>query len=193
MLTATGSIRICHLNKKGSVTGLYGGRHSLRFKKVGVEGAWLFVIPFPEMRSRSPISRNDKMKRETDLGLPKTPSRGGKPIKIFQKCQNEAGNGVKSPKNAFPRREMGEIFRKTVLCDGKPIKFLRKRSCAAGRRLKFSEIVFVRREMGLFSEKRFPRPIYSLCPSSTCPHTIRYRAIKKRGMIRRRKWHRYTA
>ena len=85
MLTATGSIRICHLNKKGSVTGLYGGRHSLRFKKVEVEGAWLFVILFPEMRSRSPISRNDKMKRETDLGLPKTPSRDTKPIKISQK------------------------------------------------------------------------------------------------------------
>ena len=177
MLTATGSIRICHLNKKGSVTGLYGGRHSLRFKKVGVEGAWLFVIPFPEMRSRSPISRNDKMKRETDLGLPKTPSRGGKPIKIFQKCQNEAGNGVKSPKNAFPRREMGEIFRKTVLCDGKPIKFLGKRSCAAGRRLKFSEIVFVRREMGLFFRKTFSAADLLSVPFINPPHTIHYIAF----------------
>ena len=178
MLTATGSIRICHLNKKGSVTGLYGGRHSLRFiKKVGVEGAWLFVIPFPEMRSRSPISRNDKMKRETDLGLPKTPSRGGKPIKIFQKCQNEAGNGVKSPKNAFPRREMGKILRKTVLCDGKPIKFLGKRSCAAGRRLKFSEIVFVRREMGLFFRKTFSAADLLSVPFINLTHTIRYRAF----------------
>ena len=88
------------------------------------------------------------MKREADQNFPKTPSRGTKPIKIFQKCQNEAGNGVKSPKNAFPRREMGKIFQKTALCDGKPIKFLRKRFRAAGRRLKISEIVFVRREMG---------------------------------------------
>ena len=92
MLTATGSIRICHLNKKGSVTGLYGGRHSLRFKKVEVEGAWLFVILFPEMRSRSPISRNDKMKRETDLGLPKTPSRGGKWGKFSEKRFYATGN-----------------------------------------------------------------------------------------------------
>ena len=115
------------------------------------------------------------MKRETDLGLPKTPSRGGKPIKIFQKCQNEAGNGVKSPKNAFPRREMGEIFRKTVLCDGKPIKFLGKRSCAAGRRLKFSEIVFVRREMGLFFRKTFSAADLLSVPFINLTHTIRYR------------------
>ena len=108
-----------------------------------------------ETRSRSPVSRNAKLKRETDLRLRKTPSRRTKPIKISRKRQNEAGNGVNSSKSRFPPRETGKIFRKTVLCDGKPVKCLGKRFCAAGRRLKISEIDFPPREMRLFLRKTF--------------------------------------
>ena len=80
------------------------------------------------------LSRNAKMKRETDLGLRKTPSCGGKGEKSSEKRLRAAGNGEKSPKNAFPRREMGKILRKTVSRGGKGEKCLEKRLRAAGRR-----------------------------------------------------------
>jgi len=38
---------------------------------------------FFETRIRLTVFRSAEMKRETDLGLPKTPSRGTKPIKTF--------------------------------------------------------------------------------------------------------------
>ena len=74
------------------------------------------------------------MRRETDLGLSKTPSRRGKPIKTFEKRLPAAGNGEKRSKNAFPRREMEKILRKTVSRGGKGEKSLEKRFPAAGRR-----------------------------------------------------------
>ena len=92
------------------------------------------------------LSRNAKMKRETDLGLRKTLSRRGKPIKTFEKRLSAAGNGEKRSKNAFPRREMGKILRKTVSRGGKASKSFGDRFRATGRRLKVSEIGFVRRE-----------------------------------------------
>ena len=96
------------------------------------------------------LSRNAKMKRETDLGLRKTPSRRTKPIKIFWKRQNEAGNRSNSPKSHFLRRETGKILRKVISRGGKGEKCLGKRLCAAGRRLKVSEIGFARREKGAY-------------------------------------------
>ena len=92
------------------------------------------------------LSRNAKMKRETDLGLRETPSRRTKPIKIFRKRQNETGNRSKSPKSHFLRRETGKILRKVISRRGKGEKCLAKRLRAAGRRLKVPEIGFVRRE-----------------------------------------------
>ena len=94
------------------------------------------------------LFRNAKMKRETDLELRKTPSRRAKPIKIFWKRQNEAGNRSKSPKSHFLRRETGKILRKVISRGRKGEKCLGKRLRAAGRRLKVSEIGFVRREKG---------------------------------------------
>ena len=94
------------------------------------------------------LFRNAKMRRETDLGLCKTPSRRTKPIKIFWKRQNEAGNRSKSPKSHFLRRETGKILRKVISRGGKGEKCFGKRLRAAGRRLKVSEIGFVRRERG---------------------------------------------
>ena len=92
------------------------------------------------------LSRNAKMKRETDLGLCEMPSRRTKPIKIFWKRQNEAGNRSKSPKSHFLRRETGKILRKVISRGGKGEKCFGKRLRAAGRRLKVPEIGFVRRE-----------------------------------------------
>ena len=114
--------------------------------KTKVGTAWLFVILSPEMQSRFPVSRNAKMKRETDLGLCEMPSRRTKSIKIFWKRQNEAGNRSKSPKSHFLRRETGKILRKVISRGGKGEKCLGKRLRAAGRRLKVSEIGFARRE-----------------------------------------------
>ena len=51
------------------------------------------------------LSRNAKMKRETDLGLHKTPSRGGKWEKFSEKRFPAAGKGKNPPKNGFVRRE----------------------------------------------------------------------------------------
>ena len=116
------------------------------------------------------------MKRETDLALSQTPSRRTKPIKISQKCQNEAGNGEISLKSRFLRREMGKNLRKTVLCDGKPIKFLGKRFCTAGGRLKIPEIGFPPREMGLFLRKTVSAAGLRYEPSTNLTHAIRYRA-----------------
>ena len=116
------------------------------------------------------------MKREADQNFPKTPSRDTKPIKISQKCQNEAGNGEISLKSRFLRREMGKNLRKTVLCDGKPIKFLGKRFCTAGGRLKIPEIGFPPREMGLFLRKTFSAAGLRYEPSTNLTHAIRYRA-----------------
>ena len=96
------------------------------------------------------LFRNAKMKRKTDLGLRETPSHRTKPIKIFWKRQNEAGNRSKSPKSHFLRRETGKIFRKVISRGGKGEKCFGKRLCAAGRRLKVSEIGFVRREKGAY-------------------------------------------
>ena len=92
------------------------------------------------------LSRNAKMKRETDLGLCETPSRRTKPIKIFWKRQNETGNRSNSPKSHFLRRETGKILRKVISRGGKGEKCFGKRLRAAGRRLKVSEIGFARRE-----------------------------------------------
>ena len=92
------------------------------------------------------LSRNAKMKRETDLELRETPSRRTKSIKIFRKRQNEAGNRSNSPKSHFLRRETGKILRKVISRGGKGEKCLGKRLRAAGRRLKVSEISFARRE-----------------------------------------------
>ena len=100
--------------------------------KTKVGTAWLFVILSPEMQSRFPVSRNAKMKRETDLGLCEMPSRRAKPIKISG--------------NAKMRRETDQNLRKVTFCDGKGEKCFGKRLRAAGRRLKVSEIGFVRRE-----------------------------------------------
>ena len=98
------------------------------------------------------LSRNAKMKRETDLRLLEMPSRRAKPIKIFWKRQNEAGNGENSSKSHFPRRERGKCF-------GKRLR-------AAGRRLKVSEIGFARREKG--------RTAYALrtFPTETISHIL---------------------
>ena len=92
------------------------------------------------------LSRNAKMKRETDLGLYEMPSRRTKSIKIFWKRQNEAGNRSNSPKSHFLRRETGKILRKVISRGGKGEKCFGKRLRAAGRRLKVSEIGFVRWE-----------------------------------------------
>ena len=94
------------------------------------------------------LSRNAKMKRETDLGLCETPSRRTKPIKTFWKRQNEAGNRSKSLKSHFLRRETGKILRKVISRGRNGEKCLGKRLRAAGRRLKVSEIGFARREKG---------------------------------------------
>ena len=51
------------------------------------------------------LSRNAKMKRETDLGLRKTLSRRTKPIKTFEKRLPAAGKGKNASKNGFVRRE----------------------------------------------------------------------------------------
>ena len=95
--------------------------------------AWLFVILSPEMQSRFPVSRNAKMKRETDLELRKTPSRRTKPIKIFRKRQNETGNRSNSPKSHFLRRETGKILRKVIFRGGKRGKMLRKTASCGGK------------------------------------------------------------
>ena len=93
------------------------------------------------------LFRNAKMKRETDLGLCKTPSRRAKPIKIFWKRQNEAGNRSKSPKSHFlrretgensskshfPRQEWGKMPRKTASCGGKASKSFGDRFRATGK------------------------------------------------------------
>ena len=79
------------------------------------------------------LFRNAKMKRETDFGLRKTPSRRTKPIKIFWKRQNEAGNRSKSPKSHFLRRERGKMLRKTALCGGKASKSFGDRFRATGK------------------------------------------------------------
>ena len=105
------------------------------------------------------LSRNAKMKRETNLGLRETPSRRAKPIKIFWKRQNEAGNRSKSLKSHFLRRETGKILRKVISRGRNGEKCLGKRLRAAGRRLKVSEIGFVRREKGAYGIRpsgRFP-------------------------------------
>ena len=102
------------------------------------------------MQSRFPVSRNAKMKRETDLGLYEMPSRRTKSIKIFWKRQNEAGNRSNSPKRHFLRRETGKILRKVISRGGKGEKCFGKRLRAARRRLKVSEIGFARREKGAY-------------------------------------------
>ena len=79
------------------------------------------------------LSRNVKMKRETDLRLLEMPSRRAKPIKIFWKRQNEAGNGENSSKSHFPRRERGEMLRKTASCGGKASKSFGDRFRATGK------------------------------------------------------------
>ena len=79
------------------------------------------------------LFRNAKMKRETDLEPRKTPSRRAKPIKIFWKRQNEAGNRSKSPKSHFLRRETGKILRKVIFRGGKAVKFAGDRFRAAGK------------------------------------------------------------
>ena len=79
------------------------------------------------------LSRNAKMKRETDLRLLEMPSRRAKPIKIFWKRQNEAGNGENSSKSHFPRRERGEMLRKTASCGGKASKSFGDRFRATGK------------------------------------------------------------
>ena len=86
------------------------------------------------------------MKRETDLGLCEMPSRRTKSIKTFEKRLPAAGNGEKRSKNAFPRREMGKILRKTVSRGGKGGKFFEKSFPAAGKGKNASENGFVRRE-----------------------------------------------
>ena len=79
------------------------------------------------------LSRNAKMKRETNLGLRETPSRRTKPIKIFRKRQNEAGNRSNSPKSHFLRRETGKILRKVIFRGGKRGKMLRKTASCGGK------------------------------------------------------------
>jgi len=111
------------------------------------------------------LSRNAKMKRETNLGLRETPSRRTKPIKIFRKRQNEAGNRSKSPKSHFLRRETRKILRKVISRGGKGEKCLGKRLRAAGRRLKISEIDFPPQEMGLFLRKTFSAAESPYAPS----------------------------
>ena len=86
------------------------------------------------------LFRNAKMKRETDLELRKTPSRRAKPIKIFWKRQNEAGNRSKSPKSHFLRRETGKILRKVISRGGKAFFERFDRFRAAGRHFAKSEI-----------------------------------------------------
>jgi len=98
----------------------------------------------PQTRNRSKLSENAFPPRETDQNFPKTPSRGGKPIKTSEKRLPAAGNGVNSQKNAFPRREMGKILRKTVSRGGKWEKISEKRFPAAGNG-------------GVISKKSFPR------------------------------------
>ena len=85
------------------------------------------------MQSRFPVSRNAKMKRETDLGLCEMPSRRTKSIKIFWKRQNEAGNRSKSPKSHFLRRETGKILRKVISRGGKASKSFGDRFRATGK------------------------------------------------------------
>ena len=51
------------------------------------------------------LSRNAKMKRETDLGLRKTLSRRTKPIKTFEKRLPAAGRRLKVSEIGFVRRE----------------------------------------------------------------------------------------
>ena len=132
--------------------------------KVGVR-TQLLVIPPPETRSRSPVSRNAKPKRETDLRLRKTPSRRTKPIKTFAKRLPAAGNGEKSPKNAFPPREMEKNARKTVSRGGKAVKFSGDRFPATGN--------------GAFSPKNaFRRRITLRALPQTSLHTTRCRAKK---------------
>ena len=122
------------------------------------------------------LSRNAKMKRETDLGLCEMPSRRTKPIKIFWKRQNEAGNRSKSPKSHFLRRETRKILRKVISRGGKGEKCLGKRLRAAGRRLKIPEIDFPPQEMGLFLRKTFSAA--ESPPTQTSLHTTRCRAKK---------------
>ena len=112
------------------------------------------------------LSRNAKMKRETDLRLLEMPSRRAKPIKIFWKRQNEAGNRSNSPKSHFLRRETEKILRKVISRGGKAEKCFGKRLRAAGRRLKVSEIGFARREKG--------RTAYALrtFPTETISHIL---------------------
>ena len=54
------------------------------------------------------LFRNAKMKRETDLGLRKTPSRRTKPIKISEKSLFATGNGGKFFEKSFPAAGMGK-------------------------------------------------------------------------------------
>ena len=78
------------------------------------------------------LSRNAKMKRETDLGLCEMPSRRTKSIKISG--------------NAKMRRETDQNLRKVTFCDGKRGKFFEKSFPAAGKGKNVSENGFLRRE-----------------------------------------------
>ena len=95
------------------------------------------------------------MKRETDLGLRKTPSRRTKPIKTFEKRLPAAGNGKKRSKNGFPRREGGKIFWRSVSRHGK---------------------------WGFFAEKRFPPPNHPTRPPHK-PSSTRLVAEQKKLQV----------
>ena len=62
-----------------------------------------------ETRNRSLTFKNVFPRRETDQNFLKTPSRGGKWGKFSEKRLPAAGNGKKSQKNGFLRREKGRI------------------------------------------------------------------------------------
>ena len=150
--------------------------------KVGVR-TQLLVIPPPETRSRSPVSRNAKPEHEVDLQFHETPNRNAKPISDFEKRLPAARNRSKRSQNAFPPREMGKNLRKTPSRRGKWKKTLEKRFPAAGKGKKRSKNGFPRREggkifwrsvsrhgkWGFFAEKRFPPPNHPTRPPTNLP------------------------
>ena len=124
--------------------------------KVGVR-TQLLVIPPPETRSRSPVSRNAKPEHEVDLQFHETPNRNAKPISDFEKRLPAARNRSKRSQNAFPPREMGKNLRKTPSRRGKWGKISEKRLPAAGNGKKRSKNGFPRREKGKNARKTVSR------------------------------------
>ena len=76
-----------------------------------------------------------------------------RPIVEFLKRENETGNRSLTFKNAFPRRETDQNFRKTPSRGGKWGKISEKRLPAAGNGKNSQKIGFPRRERGKIARK----------------------------------------